>query len=227
MVSRFTSRPAAHRAAWVLAAVFLVATPAGAQETRRSGDSSARLQAAVQQLTTEKASLQAENTALKEKLARLEKEAGAAKAAQDDLQRRAGAAEARVGRAEAGQQATASRLELTESRLNEVVAKYRELVESLRRVEAERDGLAAQATRDGEALRNCARSNLELAAVGNEALDRYEQKGCWAALAQKEPFTRIGRARIENAVEDSRARIEALKLPPAAPAAPVPGPSGP
>lgn len=193
---------------------FVLSAGAVAQETRRSGDASGRLQAAVQQLTGEKAALQAENNQLKEQLAKLDKESKELQSARDDLQRRAGVAENKVSRAETSEQSTSSRLQAAEARLNEVVGKYRELAETLRKVEADGAALSAKASRDSQALKSCAQKNVDLATVANEALDHYEKKGCFTSLAQKEPFTQIKRAQIENAVQESRERIEALKVPP-------------
>lgn len=198
----------------ILIAALLVASMAHAQETRRGGaDSSARLQMQVQQLAGERTALQAENTQLKERIARLEKEAKALAGEKTALERRAGAAESRLGRAEAGQEAGSSRLEATERRLDEVVTKYRELAEQLAAVEAERDGFARDAARDGAALKSCAHNNVELAGIANEALDRYEKKGCFGALVRAEPFTGIGRARIENLVDGYRQEIGSLQIP--------------
>jgi predicted site-specific integrase-resolvase len=67
----------------------------------------------------------------------------------------------------------------------------------------------------------CAQKNVQLAGIATEALDRYEKKGCFGALAQAEPFTGLKRAEVENAVEEYRQRIDALQVP-AADAAPRP-----
>lgn len=185
-----------------------------AQEARRpAGDASVRLQQQVQQLASERTALQSENVRLKEQVARLEKDATALATEKESLARRAGTAESKVSKAEAGRQSTSSRLEATESRLNEVVEKYRELAEQLRKVEAERNELARQAAADGQGLRSCAQKNVQLAGIANEALDRYEKKGCFGALAQAEPFTGLKRIEVENAVEEYRQRIDSLQVP--------------
>ena len=195
----------------------LVAMTATAQEARRAGsDATARLQQQMQQLAGERTALQAENAKLKEQVSKLEKDAKALSTEKDSLSRRAGVAENKVSRAEAGQQSVNSRLGSTEARLNEVVGKYKELAEQLRKVEAERSALAQQAASDAQGLKGCAQKNVQLAGVANEALDRYEKKGCFGALAQAEPFTRLKRVEVENAVEDYRQQVESLKVPAAA-----------
>ncbi len=194
-----------------------LALAASAQEARRAGgDSMARLQQQMQQLAGERTALQAENAKLKEQVSKLEKDAKALGTEKDALSRRAGVAESKVSRAEAGQQSVSSRLESAETRLNEVVGKYKELAEQLRKVEAERSALAQQAASDAQGLKGCAQKNVQLAGVANEALDRYEKKGCFGALAQAEPFTRLKRVEVENAVEEYRQQVESLKVPAAA-----------
>jgi chromosome segregation ATPase len=197
---------------WLVAWLAWVAVPhtASAQEARRSGDATARLQQAVMQLQNEKAQLAADNQKLKEQVARLEKEAGDLRAERGRLEARAGTAEAKAARADTG---AAARLETTEARLAEVVGKYRELAETLRGVEEERASLRQEVARTSAGLKSCATNNVALAGIASEALTRYEKKGCFGALAQAEPFTGIQRARIENAVADSRQQVEALRVP--------------
>lgn len=187
---------------------------APAQEARRAGsDASARLQQQVQQLASERTALQTENARLKEQVAKLEKEAKEFGTEKESLTRRAGAAESKVSQAEAGKKSTSARLEATEARLDEIVARYKELAEQLRVVEAERNVLTRQAAADSQGLKLCAQKNVQLAGIANEALDRYEKKGCFGALAQAEPFTGLKRVEVENAVEEYRQRIDNLQVP--------------
>lgn len=199
-----------------LGILLLVATMASAQEARRpaGGDAAAsRLQAQVQQLGSEKMALEAENNRLKAQVATMEKDAKSLVTEKEALTRRAGTAESKVSRAESGQQSVSARLESTESRLTEVVGKYKELAEQLRKVETERNELAQQVAGNSQSLKVCAQRNIQLADVANEALDRYEKKGCFGALAQSEPFTGLKRIEVENAVEGYRDQIDSLKLP--------------
>ena len=198
----------------------LLATTSVAQEARRAGsDANARMQQQLQQLASERTGLQAENAQLKAQVAKLDRGAKAFTTEKEALTRRAGVAESKVNRAESSQQSASSRLESTESRLNEVVGKYKELAEQLRKIESERNDLARQAAQDGQNLKVCAERNVQLAGIANEALDRYQKKGCFGALAQAEPFTGLKRIEVENAVDDYRQQIDSLKVP-AAPALP-------
>jgi chromosome segregation ATPase len=197
-----------------------LATAVSAQDVRRAGsDANARMQQQLQQLGSERTALQTENADLKAQVAKLEKDAKALATEKETLVRRAGTAESKVSRAESGQQSVASRLESTESRLAEVVGKYKELAEQLRKLEMERNELAGQVAQDSQSLKICAERNVQLASVANEALDRYEKKGCFGALAQAEPFTGLKRVEVENAVEGYRQEIDSLQLPAAEPPA--------
>jgi chromosome segregation ATPase len=206
-----------HARASLLIIMTLLATTSVAQEARRAGsDASARMQQQVQQLASERTALQSENAQLKAQLAKLDKDAKDFATEKEALTRRAGVAESKVTRAESSQQSVSSRLESTESRLNEVVGKYKELAEQLRKLESERNDLARQAAQDGQNLKVCAERNVQLAGIANEALDRYQKKGCFGALAQAEPFTGLKRIEVENAVEGYRQQIDSLKVPAAA-----------
>ena len=198
----------------VLVLMTLLVATASAEEARRTGsDATARMQQQLQQLGSERTALQSENAQLKQQVTKLEKDSKTFATEKESLTRRAGTAESKVGRAEAGQQSASSRLESTEARLNEVVGKYKDLAEELRKVEAERNELARKSSADGQGLKVCAQKNVQLAGIANEALDRYEKKGCFGALAQAEPFTGLKRIEVENAVEEYRQQLETLKLP--------------
>lgn len=198
----------------MLVLLLLGSVVAPAQEARRAGgDASTRLQQQVQQLASERTALQTENARLKEQVAKLEKDSKAFGTEKESLTRRAGAAESKVSQAEAGKKTTSARLEATEARLNEIVAKYKELAEQLRVVEAERNVLARQAAADSQGLKLCAQKNVQLAGIANEALDRYEKKGCFGALAQAEPFTGLKRVEVENTVEEYREKVDNLQVP--------------
>ena len=97
----------------------------------------------------------------------------------------------------------------------------KELAEQLRKVETERNELARQAAADGQGLKVCAQKNVQLAGIANEALDRYEKKGCFGALAQAEPFTGLKRIEVENAVEEYRQKVDSLQVPAADAGAPI------
>lgn len=58
--------------------------------------------------------------------------------------------------------------------------------------------------------------NGELCSISLELLKRYKDKGIFGAVADKEPLTQIGRAKLEEAVQEYKDKIEALRLKPQA-----------
>jgi DNA anti-recombination protein RmuC len=58
----------------------------------------------------------------------------------------------------------------------------------------------------------CYGNNKQLYEVNKEILGKYENKGFWAALSQKEPFTAIERVKVENLVQDYQYKIESLSV---------------
>lgn len=193
--------------AWLLLFVSLLSQA----QTQRSGGDSARVVQQLQQAMAEKTKLQQDNEALKKELEELKGKTAKANAEQAKLQQRARELElvssrmqSKVGSDEA--------LEKSRAQLQELIGKFRETAQTLRDVETERDGLRnAQAAKDRE-LSSCVDKNAQLYLVGNEILDRMENRGVWSALKEKEAFTRISRTRLENLVDEYRYRVDELKL---------------
>lgn len=179
-------------------------------QAARSGDSDARLQAAIAQLTAEKTQLQAENAALKkdaEELAKLRK-------ANSTLDTELNSAQAKAGRASASSAALSSSLDVAKSRLDELVEKYRELATQFRDTESKLARSEAELSQLNRQFKACATANDELSGIALDALSRYEKKGCFERVAQVEPFTGIKRARIENLIDDYEYQVEKLRVVP-------------
>ncbi len=58
----------------------------------------------------------------------------------------------------------------------------------------------------------CYTNNKKLYDINKEILGKYEDKGFWAALSQKEPFTAIEKVKIENLVQDYQYEIDGLTV---------------
>ncbi|MBN1105209.1 MAG: hypothetical protein JXL84_17480 [Deltaproteobacteria bacterium] len=61
-------------------------------------------------------------------------------------------------------------------------------------------------------LGRCASHNQKLSAAAEELLQRYENKGVFTSVLQREPFTQIRRVEIENLIDEYRTRIEDNRL---------------
>jgi multidrug efflux pump subunit AcrA (membrane-fusion protein) len=78
----------------------------------------------------------------------------------------------------------------------------------------ERDALKVRAAAAGTEAASIAQlnssreatDNLQLFEIGNEVLNRYEHVGLFTKVSALEPFTRLTRTRIDNLVDEYRAR---------------------
>jgi chromosome segregation ATPase len=158
---------------------------------------------------TERATLQAAQTAaeatikeLTSKVERLTKNAAkdqeAAKKSIDELTTRANRLDADLAR-------------LTDT-LDKWKAGYAKAVEIARAKEAERAKLADENLVLKAKIRDHKMSNLALFKLGNEILTRYEKFSVGEALAAREPFTGVTRARLETYVQDSRDKLQDQRL---------------
>ncbi|MDO9448997.1 MAG: hypothetical protein Q7J21_00820, partial [Rugosibacter sp.] len=72
--------------------------------------------------------------------------------------------------------------------------------------------LEADLKQKTQALAACEAKNAKLHGYGVDLLDKYEKKGCGAALLQADPFTQLKRVEIENLMEDYREKLDEQKL---------------
>jgi chromosome segregation ATPase len=190
----------------------ILAASLAAQATRDDGGS-ARFQAMIQQLTQEKTQLTADNAKLKGDLDKAKAELEALRGEQAGLQRRLGQSEASLNQSNASNSRNAQLVEQQRARLEELVAQFRQTIEQLRALELERNDLKVQLASRESALNQCATNNQKLFETGNEVLDRYEQKGCFAAMRENEPFMQLKRVQFQNLVDEYRWALEDQKLP--------------
>jgi len=202
---------------WIASAACLAAALSGpvmAQTARSGGNASAQLVQQMQQLASERTTLQAENEKLKGELADVKKERDALKAGQQTLDRRAKDAAAALAHTRTQSESTDQELTQTKAKMQELIGKFRETIQKLRDTEAE--GASAKqtlATRNHE-LSVCTDHNMALYQLDDEALTHLEKQGVFARVAQAEPFTKIKRIQLENFVDESRARAAAQVLAP-------------
>jgi len=191
-----------------------------AQTARSGSNAGAQLYEQLQQLASERTSLQAENEKLKNELAQAQKDRDALKAGQQAIERRAQGAAAALAQSSSQREASEQELGQYKARMQELIAKFRETIDKLR--ETETDGAAAKqllTLRDRE-LHACVDHNLALYRLNDEVLTHFERQGFWAQLARSEPFTQIKRARNENLIDDYRSSAQDQLNPGARPGTP-------
>ena len=186
------------------------------QEARGGGAVSAQVVAELQQLGAERTALKAENEQLKKQLA-------AVTAARDRLKKgesaaglRAKSSEAALARSNAQQESTQQKLTQLQAAAQQLVAKFREVVDTLRKTEIEAAQTKQTLAMRQEELRTCTERNQALYKLDADVLTHFERQGFLARLASDEPFTRIERVRLENYTDESRGRAaEQRYVPPA------------
>ena len=189
---------------------------AGAQTARQStggsGSASPQLQQQLQQASSERASLQAENSRIKQELDLANKELSKLRAERGSLQQRAQAAAANAARVTATTESANVTLERTRTQLQEVITKYRENAQGLATLEADRNQLRAQLAKREQEYGICVDRNAQLYELGGEMLSRLDNRNVFAKVSEREPFTRLARTRLENLIDDYRYRVDELRI---------------
>jgi chromosome segregation ATPase len=205
----------AKRHCWVAAplvlcaAAFTASAPSHAQVQRSGGGEMQKIMQQYQQVAAEKTALQAQVEQMKKDLDSAKTDLAAVKKERDALKVRAGgtaAAAATVAQLTASKDSAEKNLEVSKQRMNELVGRFRETATNLKEVEADRSKLHKDLDERNAAFDKCAENNLRLYEITKDVLDRYEHVGLFTKTSAAEPFTQITRTRIENLVDDYRAR---------------------
>jgi chromosome segregation ATPase len=184
---------------------------AGHAETVRQGGGNeqavlvARLQQMVNDVTAERDALGVQNAKLAEEKAALAKQL-------EQLQKKLSGSESSLDKYKENDAALRDRLAQDRARMQELVDKFRETAQNLRQVEMERVELRTDLTARQEEIRQCTRKNLELYQANLDLLDRYESKGVWDAMMQREPVTGLKRVEVENRIEEYRRRLDQMSM---------------
>jgi DNA repair exonuclease SbcCD ATPase subunit len=204
----------------LIAAVLLGLAAAGQAQVSRTPPAGGAA-ADLARLGAERNALQTENASLKAELQKAKSDLAAAVKDRDAAVSRASGSGSALAQARAATATAEASGQQYKQKLDELVGKYRDLAESLRTVEADRTKATASLATAAAERDACIVKNADLYAIATEVLDRYEGVGLFHRAALSEPFTKLARTRLENAVDDYRARAAALRVatPAAAPAA--------
>jgi len=194
----------------------LTAEVAHAQESRGGGGINAQVIAQLQQLSAENASLKSDNEQLKQQLAAAQKERDALKKGAQSTDARMRASQAALARSTADDTSDQQRLAQGQAAMQQLIAKFRELVETLRKTEIDET-----TTQQGLAMRQqdltvCTQRNQALYKLDDDVLTHFEGQGFLTRLASDEPFTRIERVRLENYADESRDKAQVQRYAPPA-----------
>lgn len=189
----------------------LLALDAGGQ-TQRSGNDAARVMQQLQQITAEKAQVQAENDKLQKELEDLKAQLAKTSGALAVSEQRVKKVEATSGKDSAAVLESNEALTKARAQLQELIGKFRETTQTLKDVEVDRDQVRTQLAGKDRELKTCVDRNAGLYMLNDEILQYLENRGMWSALKDKEPFTKVSRARLENLIEEYRYRVDELRV---------------
>lgn len=195
-------------------ALCAAAAPALAQIQRSGGAAgeSQKIMQQYQQLAGEKAALQSQVAQMKKDLDEAKSTLAAVKKERDALKSQVGSAAAATAQSVAAKQATEKSLDQYKQRMTELVARFKETATNLKEVESDRTKLQNDLRERSSAYDKCAEDNLGLFEINGDLLDRYEHVGLFTKVSASEPFTKITRTRIENLVDEYRARALELRV---------------
>ena len=167
-----------HAATSLLVAAAVVA-PVMAQTARTGGSANAQLTQQMQQLASERTTLQAENARLKKELDDTRKERDQYKNAQKSVDARVKTSATELAQSASQRQNLENELKLNRDKMDQLVAKFRETLQSMREVET---NLSTEkqtvATRDQE-LKSCTERNSALYQLNGEILTHMEHESTW------------------------------------------------
>lgn len=196
----------------IFASTVVLCGLAVAQTPRSGGGETQKFMQQYQQVSAEKTALQAQVTQLQADLNSAKTELTAAKKERDALKAHTGASTAEVTQLTAAKTTAEHNLDQYKTRMNELVEKFRQLAQNLKDSEADRAAVHRDLDQRNVLFDKCAEDNLQLYEITGDVLDRYEHVGLFTRVSASEPFTKITRTRIENLVDEYRARAQELRV---------------
>lgn len=185
---------------------------ARAQESRGGGGAvSAQVVAELQQFSAENTSLKAENAQLKQQLAAAKKERDDLKKGQQSTESRMKSSQAALARSTAEDTSDQQKIAAMQASTQQLIAKFRELVETLRKTEIDDTTTKQTLAMRQQDLKVCSDRNEALYKLDDDVLTHFEKQGFFTRLASDEPFTRIERVRLENFADESRGQADAQR----------------
>jgi len=195
-------------AVMVCAGVALGVPLAHGQAARTGGSANAQLLQQLQQLASERTGMQAENARLKKELESLKRERDSLQSARKAQDQHAAGSAAALAQSTAQREALEQELKRNKDQTQELVAKFRETLQTMRDIESDRaTSKQSLATRDQE-LKVCVDRNLALYKLNLEVLTRLEHQSILSRVAAAEPFTQLKRVQLENLVDDYKGRAQ-------------------
>lgn len=198
--------------ALAICTVLLPATATAQQQQTRTDAALAKLQQMLRQTTAERDGLKMQLAEAQKKLDGEKTKAAATQSQLKSAKKDLGDTDTLLEKYKTTDAALRERIEQQRGKMQEVIDKYKELVGTLRQLEAERNQLRVDLTSKSAAFETCAQKNVQLYQTGLELADQYEKKGVWQSLLASEPMTQLKRVEIENLAQEYVSRVEQARV---------------
>ena len=166
----------------------------------------------LQRLTVENSRLKGEVQALSTELTTLESELKESQGLVDENSTKAKQLAGQLGRETRRSAALTDQNDLLRDRLVELSDRFKSLAETLR-ISEERGATLQALSQDFEVrVAKCESNNENLYKVVHELADRYERRGFFKAIREREPFLQLKRAEVENLMSEYRQIAEDMRL---------------
>ena len=128
--------------------------------------------------------------------------------------RRSAGLQKELEQSKAEKDALTIRLAELQKQLDESNQKLKLAFDERRALETAKSQVETNLGLQNQTLAACEAKNQEQYKYGLELLDKYQKKGCFTSMLQREPFFGITETRIENEVADFKEKLEKQHLPP-------------
>jgi len=165
-----------------------------------------KLQAMVKSLTSERDAAKAEATKLTAEIEQLKKENSKAIAASSAAKEQS---DAELTAQKASNNEVRDRLEKSNAKLQDVIDKYKSLVQAKTDLNTELTALKDKHQVNEQKLGVCGEHNVKLYESAKDLLDRYQNKGTFSALLQDEPALQFNSVEMENIIQVYEDKLQA------------------
>ena len=194
-----------------------------AADDKKDRDAQRKLRLMMQSMEQEKAVLASEKNSLSGQVESLNKQVSDLKNSSASVSRKkdahAVALENELLVVKESNLSLSSKLQTTQSSLDELTAKYQTSLQSLQASVEQGDEYkmklqesVSNVSRQSQLIEMCEKKNMALYDLNVEILDRYRNKGVWSALLQAEPFTQIKKVEINNILQEYKEKLDDQKM---------------
>ncbi len=207
----------------MLCTLGIAGNASAAVDDKKDRDAQRKLRLMMQNMEQEKAVLASEKNSLSGQVESLNKQVSDLKNSSASVSRkkdaRVVALENELLAVKESNLSLSSKLQATQSSLEELTAKYQTSLQSLQASVEQGDEYkmkfqesVSNVSRQSQLIEMCEKKNMALYDLNVEILDRYRNKGVWSALLQAEPFTQIKKVEINNILQEYKEKLDDQKM---------------